>query len=181
MPDELRAATPERDILEPLGKGLRTGTGVDFHSLHQGAPLVLAGVAIAHTAGFRLKRSDGDPLSHAIVHALLAALVEGDIADWFDDQDGTTNARSIDYLGELQHRLLRPRGVIITQVQATILAEKPKLKPHFDLMRQNIATQLDIPISQVSIQGKTFEGKGVIGSEQGIGVSATIVLYAPAS
>ena len=83
---------------------LRIGMGVDFHSLYDGYPLILAGIVIPFDKGFHVRRSDGDPLSHALVDALLAALGEGDIADWFNDQDGVTDAHSINYLKE---RLLR--------------------------------------------------------------------------
>jgi len=82
------------------------GTGTDFHSLHKGYHLVLGGIAIPADKGFRVKRSDGDPVSHALVDALLLALGKGDITDWFDDQDDTFNARSIDYLGELYEKVL---------------------------------------------------------------------------
>ena len=102
------------------------GTGTDFHSLHKGYPLVLAGIAIPSDKGFRVKRSDGDPVSHALVDALLLALGKGDIADWFDDQDGIIDARSIDYLEELFKTVLDPDGVTIISIQVVILAEEPK-------------------------------------------------------
>ena len=159
-----------------LAEQLRIGTGIDFHSLHAGFPLTLAGVTIPFDKGFHVKRSDGDPVSHAIVDALLAALGEGDIADWFNDQDDVTNACSITYLGALHEKLLLQRNVIILNIQVIIMAEQPKLKPFFSEMRENIASQLGINMRQVSIQGKTFEGKGIIGQQQGIETHAIVAL-----
>ena len=163
-------------IRQILNEQLRIGEGVDFHSLYDGYPLTLAGVIVPHDRGFRVKRSDGDPISHALVDALLAALGEGDIADWFSDQDGITNARSIEYLGVLHKKLLLLRNISIVSVQVTILAEQPKLKSFFPLMRQEIATQLEIDRHRVSITGKTFEGKGIIGQQQGIETRALVML-----
>lgn len=163
-------------IHQALSEQLRIGTGIDFHSLHEGYPLVLAGVTIPHGKGFYVKRSDGDPVSHAIVDALLAATNQGDITDWFSDEDGATGVRSIDYLGELAGKLLEPQHITIISIQVVILAEQPRLKPFFPQMRAAIASQLDIEPRRVIIQGKTFEGKGVIGEEQGIEVLASITL-----
>lgn len=163
-------------VRQILSEQLRVGTGTDFHSLWEGYPLVLAGVTIPHDRGFHVKRSDGDPVSHAVVDALLAALNAGDIADWFNDQDGVRNARSLDYLGELRNKILVPRNVSVVQVQVTILAEQPKLKPFFSQMQRGIAGQLGINSQSVNIQGKTFEGKGVIGQQQGIETRAFVAL-----
>ncbi|HEY4035477.1 MAG TPA: 2-C-methyl-D-erythritol 2,4-cyclodiphosphate synthase [Ktedonobacteraceae bacterium] len=165
-----------KSINQLLSEHLRIGTGIDFHSLHEGYPLTLAGVRIPFEKGFHVKRSDGDPVSHALVDALLSALGEGDIADWFSDEDGITDAQSINYLGELYTKLLAPQNVIIINVQIVILAEKPKLKPFFSQMKEKIANQLKIDQKRISIQGKTFEGKGIIGQQQGIETQAIISL-----
>jgi 2-C-methyl-D-erythritol 2,4-cyclodiphosphate synthase len=162
-----------------LAEQFRIGTGIDFHSLHAGFSLTLAGVTIPFDKGFHVKRSDGDPVSHAIVDALLAALGEGDIADWFNDQDSVTNAHSIDYLGELREKLLIPRNVTILNIQVIIMAERPKLKPFFPKMQENIASQLEIDLHRVSIKGKTFEGKGIIGQQQGVETHAIVALLHP--
>jgi 2-C-methyl-D-erythritol 2,4-cyclodiphosphate synthase len=168
--------TEPRSIDQLLSERLRIGTGIDFHSLHEGYPLILAGVRVPFEKGFHVKRSDGDPISHALVDALLSALGEGDIADWFSDEDGVTNAQSINYLGELYTKLLTPRNVIIINMQIVILAEKPKLKPFFSQMKEKIASQLKINQDRISIQGKTFEGKGIIGQQQGIETQAIVTL-----
>lgn len=164
------------DIESILSERLRISIGVDFHSLYEGYPFVLAGVVIPYDKGFHVKRSDGDPVSHALVDALLSALNEGDIADWFSDQDGVTNARSIEYLTEMREKLLNPRNTTIINIQVIIMAEEPKLKPYFPLMRQEIANHLNIDQKRISIQGKTFEGKGMIGEQQGIAVQVLISL-----
>jgi 2-C-methyl-D-erythritol 2,4-cyclodiphosphate synthase len=163
-------------ITQVLSEQLRIGTGIDFHSLHENYPLTLGGVVIPSSKGFHVKRSDGDTVSHAIVDALLAALAKGDIADWFSDQDGVTNAASISYLGIIYEKLLTPHNVLIINLQVIVLAERPTLKPFFQQMKENIAEQLRIDIDRISIQGKTFEGKGIIGSQQGIETRASVAL-----
>src|SRR5450755_889949 len=130
----MEAEQINQSIHRALFEQLRYGSGIDFHSLNEGYPLVLAGVFIPSKQGFCVKRSDGDPVSHAIVDAILAAMGLGDIADWFNDEDGIEDARSINYLSELHYRLLVPRKITIVNVQAIILAEKPKLKPFFSQM-----------------------------------------------
>src|SRR5437763_6585191 len=120
---EMNQEQVKKLIHQTLSEKLCIGTGIDFHSLHEGYPLVLAGVTIPHNRGFHVKRSDGDPVSHALVDALLAALGQGDITDWFSDQDGITGARSIEYLGELHKQLLRPHFITLISVQVIILAE----------------------------------------------------------
>ncbi len=179
MADKIESKEINRLVHQALGQQLRLGTGTDFHSLHKGYPLVLAGVPIPSKKGFHVKRSDGDPVSHALVDALLLALDKGDITDWFDDQDEIINARSIDYLGELHSRILAPQDVVIISVQLVILAEEPKLKPFFAQMKREIATQLEMDPQRIGIQGKTFEGKGIIGRQQGIEVRATTILLVP--
>lgn len=163
-------------IQQTIREQLRIGTGTDFHSLYEGYPLVLAGIPIPFEKGFHVKRSDGDPVSHAIVDALLAALNRGDIGDWFSDEDNVTDARSIDYLEHLYRSLLEPANIHIISIQVTILAEQPRLKPFFIKMQEEIASRLHIEPQQVSIQGKTYEGKSVIGQQEGIEVRSLVTL-----
>ena len=179
MSSEIETAHINQLIHQILSNQLRLGTGTDFHSLHKGYPLVLAGIAIPSDKGFRVKRSDGDPVSHALVDALLLALGKGDIADWFDDQDGIIDARSIDYLEELFKTVLDPDGVSIISIQVVILAEEPRLKPFFAQMKNEIATRLRMDPQRIGIQGKTFEGKGIIGQKQGVEARASIILLLP--
>ncbi len=179
MNSEIETTQISELIHQTLTNQLRLGTGTDFHSLHKGYPLVLAGIAISSDKGFHVKRSDGDPVSHALVDALLLALGKGDIADWFDDQDGIMDARSIDYLGELYEKVLAPEGITIISIQVVILAEEPKLKPFFAQMKYEISTRLRMDPQRIGIQGKTFEGKGIIGRQQGIEARATIMLLEP--
>jgi 2-C-methyl-D-erythritol 2,4-cyclodiphosphate synthase len=176
MSSGMESARISELIHQALSDKLRLGTGTDFHSLHKGYPLVLAGIAVPSEKGFRVKRSDGDTVSHALVDALLLALGKGDIADWFDDQDDIINARSIDYLEELYKKVLVPEGITIINIQVVILAEEPRLKPFFAQMKNEIATRLRMDPQRIGIQGKTFEGKGIIGQKQGIEARATIML-----
>jgi 2-C-methyl-D-erythritol 2,4-cyclodiphosphate synthase len=176
MSNEVETTQISELIHQTLSDQLRLGTGADFHSLHKGYPLVLAGVSIPSDKGFHVKRSDGDPVSHALVDALLLALGKGDIADWFDDQDDIVNARSIDYLGELYEKVLASERITIISIQVVILAEEPRLKPFFAQMKNEIATRLRMDPQRIGIQGKTFEGKGIIGQQQGIEARATIML-----
>lgn len=166
-------------IHRKMGDMLRLGTSTDFHRLYEGCPLVLAGVQIPSKKGFHVKRSDGDPVSHAIVDALLLALDKGDITDWFNDQDGIANASSIDYLGELNKRLLAPLNIDIISVQVIILAEEPKLKPFFAQMKNEIAIRLGLDPQRIGIQAKTYDGVGIIGQQQGIEVRTTAMLLVP--
>ncbi len=179
MSNEMESAQISELIHQTLSNQLRLGTGTDFHSLYKGYPLVLAGIAIPSDKGFHVKRSDGDPVSHALVDALLLALGKGDITDWFDDQDDIINAHSIDYLEELYKKILSPEGITIISVQVVILAEEPRLKPFFSKMKSEIATQLNMDPQRIGIQGKTYEGKGIIGRQQGIEARATIILLVP--
>jgi len=179
MYNDLETAQVSQLIHQTLTNQLRLGTGTDFHSLHKGYSLVLAGIAIPSDKGFHVRRSDGDPVSHALVDALLLALDKGDITDWFDDKGDTFNARSIDYLGELYEKVLAPEGITIISIQVVILAEEPRLKPFFAQMKKEIATRLNMDTQRIGIQGKTFEGKGIIGRQQGIEARVTIMLLQP--
>jgi 2-C-methyl-D-erythritol 2,4-cyclodiphosphate synthase len=176
MNSEIETTQISQLVHQALTNQLRLGTGTDFHSLHKRSPLILGGIRIPSEKGFHVKRSDGDPVSHALVDALLLALDKGDITDWFDDQDDTFNARSIDYLGELYEKVLAPEGITIISIQVVILAEEPRLKPFFAQMKNEIATRLNMNPQRIGIQGKTFEGKGIIGRQQGIEARATIML-----
>ena len=174
MEDEKKQVS--RLIHQILGEQLRIGIGIDFHSLYEGYPLVLAGITIPHDKGFHVKRSDGDPVAHALVDALLGTLGAGDITDWFSDQDDVSNARSVEYLSELHKKLLAPRNITIINVQVIILAEQPRLKPFFPQMQGEIAKQLEVDPQRVCIRGKTFEGKGIVGQQQGIEAHALVTL-----
>ena len=142
---------------------LRIGLGYDVHRLHAGHPLVLGGVTIPHNAGF-VAYSDGDPLSHAVVDALLGVIAPGDdIADWFPDTDPQNeNIRSLHYIQRLRPAL-ETKHATIHNLDMVIEAEKPKLKPHYPVIRQNIADALNITLDQIGIKGKTSEGAGYLG------------------
>ena len=155
---------------------LRIGMGYDVHRLHPGHPLVLGGVTIPYAAGF-IAYSDGDPLSHAVVDAILGAISPGeDIADRFPDTDPRNEKiRSLDYLYRLQP-LLRTTQATIHNVDMVVEAEQPKLKPHFPAIRHNIAEALAIALDQVGIKGKTSEGAGYLGRGEAIAVRVIVLI-----
>ena len=147
---------------------LRIGLGYDVHRLHTGRQLVLGGVIIPYPQGFQAY-SDGDPVAHAIVDALLGTISPGeDIANRFPDTDPQNkNIRSLRYLERLRPVLVDAQANILN-MDMVIEAEKPKLKPYFLAMRQNIAEALDIHVDQVGMKGKTSEGAGYLGRGEAI-------------
>ncbi len=147
---------------------LRIGLGYDVHRLHAGRQLVLGGVIIPYPQGFQAY-SDGDPVAHAIVDALLGTISPGeDIANRFPDTDPQNkNIRSLRYLERLRPVLADAQANILN-MDMVIEAEKPKLKPYFLAMRQNIAEALDIRVDQVGMKGKTSEGAGYLGRGEAI-------------
>ncbi len=154
---------------------LRIGLGYDVHRLHDGLSLTLGGINIPYGAGFRAY-SDGDPVSHAVVDAILGIIDPGhDIADWFPDTDPQNkNIRSIQYLHRLRP-VLEDRHVILHNLDMVIEAERPKLKPHFLAMRQAIADALGLPVDCIGIKGKTSEGSGYLGRGEAIAVRVVVL------
>lgn len=155
---------------------LRIGLGYDVHRLHPGHPLVLGGVTIPYHAGF-VAYSDGDPIAHAVVDAVLGAIVPGeDIADRFPDTDPQNkNIRSLEYLRRLSP-LLSDNHATIHNLDMVVEAEKPKLKPHFPEIRKNIAQALGIHVDQIGVKGKTSEGAGYLGRGDAIAVRVVILI-----
>jgi len=145
-----------------LNGEFRTGIGYDKHRLIAGGPLVLGGIPIDFDKKLS-GHSDGDVLLHAVVDALLGAAALGDIGTHFPDTDPRwKNANSEIFL---RHALgLTRKKVSITFLDCIILAEKPKLAPHFDAIRAKLATLLDLTIDKISLKAKTEEGLGDIGS-----------------
>lgn len=155
---------------------LRIGLGYDVHRLHQGRELVLGGVTIPYSMGFQAY-SDGDPVAHAVVDALLGAISPAeDIADRFPDTDPRNkNIRSMKYVERLRPLLVATHTTILN-MDMVIEAEKPKLKAHYTLMRQNIANALEIRIDQVGIKGKTSEEAGYLGRGEAIAVRVVVLV-----
>lgn len=150
---------------------LRIGQGYDVHRLVHGRALILGGVEIPHETGL-LGHSDADVLLHAICDALLGAGALGDIGKHFPDSDPTY--KGISSLLLLQHcrKLLADNGMKVCNLDATVVAQRPKLAPYIPQMRQNIADCLQIPLSDVNIKATTEEKLGFTGREEGISTMA---------
>jgi 2-C-methyl-D-erythritol 2,4-cyclodiphosphate synthase len=159
---------------------LRIGQGYDIHRLVSGRPLILAGVTLNHPRGLGLDgHSDADVLAHALMDALLGALSLGDIGQHFPP--GDPRWKDADSLHLLQHvmGLVREQGWEILNVDAVVVAEQPKLRPHIAQMRENLAERLAIPGDRVGVKATTNEGLGPTGREEGIAAYAVALLQRP--
>lgn len=154
---------------------IRVGTGYDLHRLEPDRPLVLGGVTIPHDKGLA-GHSDADALCHAITDALLGAAALGDIGAHFPDTDPAyKDANSIDLLARVCETL-RGAGFEIGNVDATIVAQEPKLAPHVDAMRKQLASTLSVPVEAVSVKAKTNESVGPEGRGEAISVHAAALI-----
>jgi 2-C-methyl-D-erythritol 4-phosphate cytidylyltransferase/2-C-methyl-D-erythritol 2,4-cyclodiphosphate synthase len=157
--------------------GFRAGVGYDIHRLVQGRPLVLGGVTIPFDRGL-LGHSDADAVCHAITDAILGAAAAGDIGRHFpDDQAAWKDASSIDLLRRAA-AVVREHGLEVANVDASVIAERPKLGPYIDEMRRNLAAALTVDLTRVSVKGKSNDGVGELGRGEAIAVHATVLLYA---
>lgn len=146
---------------------MRIGQAVDIHQLVEGRPLVLGGVQIEHEKGL-LGHSDADVLVHAIAESILGALALGDLGKHFPDTDPKYKGiNSMLLLGHVT-QLMEAKGYRIGNVDATILAERPKMAPHIHQMKENIASCLHCSIEQVSIKATRGEKLGFVGNEEGM-------------
>lgn len=156
-------------------KTMRIGMGYDVHRLTEDRKLILGGVTIEHTLGL-LGHSDADVLVHAIMDALLGAAALGDIGKHFPDTDesyrGISSMKLLEKVGEM----LEENGYVIDNIDATIIAQKPKLRPYIGQMEENIASILRISQNQINIKATTEEGLGFTGQEEGIAAQAVCLL-----
>jgi len=153
---------------EPM---IKTGIGFDAHRLVAGRKLILGGVRFDYPLGLE-GHSDADVLCHAIADALLGAVADGDIGTHFPDSDPQwKDANSLDLLEQVRERLTARRAGIVN-VDAVVLAEQPRLAPHRDAMRANLARALKIGPDCVSVKATTVEGMGALGRKEGIAVMA---------
>lgn len=154
---------------------MRIGLGYDVHKLVQGRKLILGGVEIEYDRGL-LGHSDADVLVHAIMDALLGAAALGDIGKHFPDTDD--RYRGISSIALLEHvaALLRENGYKVGNIDSIIIAQKPKMAPHIEQMRENIAQALAIGTDQVSVKATTEEGLGFTGAGEGISSQAVCIL-----
>ncbi len=154
---------------------MRIGHGYEVHRLVEGRRLVLGGVEIAYEKGL-LGHSDADVLAHAVTDALLGAAAIGDIGKLFPDSEPAfENADSLVLLAEAV-RQVRAKGFDIINVDATVLAQAPKLRPHIDTMRQRLADACGITADQINVKATTEEGLGFTGNGEGIAVHAVCLL-----
>ncbi|MDO5485386.1 MAG: 2-C-methyl-D-erythritol 2,4-cyclodiphosphate synthase [Sarcina sp.] len=156
---------------------MRIGTGYDVHRLVEGRKLILGGVDIPYEKGL-LGHSDADVLVHAIMDALLGAAALGDIGLHFPDSDPAyKGADSLSLAGHVS-RILEDNGWIIENVDSTVIAQAPKLRPYIDQMRTNIARALRIDVTKVSVKATTEEHLGFTGRGEGISAQAAALLTA---
>ena len=157
---------------------MRIGMGYDVHRLTEGRKLIMGGVEIPYEKGL-LGHSDADVLVHAIMDALLGAAALGDIGKHFPDTDpayqGISSIKLLTHVAEL----LEENYFFIENVDATIIAQAPKMRPYIDAMRENIAKVLHIDISQVNVKATTEEGLGFTGMGEGISAQAICLLTSP--
>ena len=154
---------------------MRIGNGYDVHRLVQDRDLILGGVNIPYEFGL-LGHSDADVLAHAIMDALLGAAALGDIGLLFPDTDPEyEGADSMKLMSEVGQRL-SDEGYVIGNIDATVIAQKPKLRPYIDNMRENIAMALGILPSQISVKATTEEGLGFTGAGEGIAATAVCLI-----
>jgi 2-C-methyl-D-erythritol 4-phosphate cytidylyltransferase / 2-C-methyl-D-erythritol 2,4-cyclodiphosphate synthase len=153
----------------------RIGTGYDSHRFVQGRPLLLGGITIPYAAGLQ-GHSDADALCHAITDAVLGAAALGDIGRHFPDDDPRwKDADSVELLREAV-RLVRNAGFRVVNVDATVVAERPKLSPYVERIRARLAPALDVSEGAISVKGKTNEGMGETGRGEGIVVHAVALI-----
>ncbi|MGB2983681.1 MAG: 2-C-methyl-D-erythritol 2,4-cyclodiphosphate synthase [Candidatus Bipolaricaulia bacterium] len=153
----------------------RVGLGIDFHRFTADRPLILGGVSVPHEQGL-LGHSDADVLTHAICDALLGAAGLGDIGVHFPDSDEAyRGASSIGLLGEVMAKV-RDAGLRSVNVDATVIAEEPKLTPHFAEMREILSRALGIEAGLVGLKATTSEGMGAVGRGEGIAAFAVALI-----
>jgi len=154
---------------------LRIGHGYDVHRLVEGRPLILGGVAIPWEKGL-LGHSDADVLTHAVMDALSGAARLGDIGKLFPDTDPAyAGISSLKLLAEVS-RLLAERGYAVVNVDATLLAQRPKVAPHKQQMAENLASVLGVDVEQVNVKATTEEGLGFTGDGSGMAAHAVVLL-----
>jgi 2-C-methyl-D-erythritol 2,4-cyclodiphosphate synthase len=155
----------------------RTGIGYDSHRLVEGRPLILGGQAIPHTHGLA-GHSDADAVAHALTDAILGAAAAGDIGTHFPDTD--PRWKGADSLGLLRAAcaVVAERGLRVSQVDVTVILERPRLGPHIPAMRAALAAALGLTVDDVSVKAKTNEGMGFVGRGEGIATMAVATLEA---
>lgn len=154
---------------------IRIGQGYDVHRLVEDRPLILGGVTIPHSKGL-LGHSDADALLHAVTDALLGAAALGDIGKLFPDTAAEHKDADSRRLLREAYQAVQRAGWRVVNVDSTVIAQQPKLRPHIDAMRANIAADLELPLECVNIKGKTNEKLGYLGREEAVEAQAVVLL-----
>ena len=155
----------------------RIGNGYDIHRLKAGRSLIIGGIKLNHPSNLGLDgHSDADVLTHSIMDALLGALSLGDIGKYFPPSDEKwKNANSLELLSKVI-KLIRNKGWEVNNIDSVIVAERPKINPYVELMKENISNILDIEISLIGIKATTNEQLGPEGREEGISCHSVVLL-----
>ncbi|TDM39109.1 2-C-methyl-D-erythritol 2,4-cyclodiphosphate synthase [Macrococcoides goetzii] len=154
---------------------MRIGYGYDVHQLVEGRPLIIGGIELVHDKGL-LGHSDADVLLHAITDAILGAVSLGDIGKFFPDDDPKYKGADSKVLLKDAYQHVLELGYEIGNLDATIIAEKPKFRPHIDAMRESIANVLNTDIFNVNVKATTNEKMGYLGRQEGIQAQAVVLL-----
>ena len=154
---------------------MRIGLGYDVHKLVEGRPLIMGGVNIPHEKGL-LGHSDADVLIHAIMDGMLGALALGDIGKHFPDTDEEYKGADSMKLLKCVNDLINEKGYVVNNIDRIIIAQAPKMAPHIQSMRKNIADVLNTSIDNISVKATTEEGLGFTGTKQGISAQSICLL-----
>jgi len=154
---------------------MRIGYGYDVHQLVEGRPLIIGGIELEHDKGL-LGHSDADVLLHAITDAILGAVSLGDIGKFFPDDDPKYKGADSKILLKDAYQHVLELGYEIGNLDATIIAEKPKFRPHIDAMRESIANVLNTDIFNVNVKATTNEKMGYLGRQEGVQAQAVVLL-----
>ncbi|AEF55634.1 2-C-methyl-D-erythritol 2,4-cyclodiphosphate synthase [Marinomonas posidonica] len=154
----------------------RIGHGFDVHKFGEGDHVILGGVSIPYSQGL-IAHSDGDVVLHALTDALLGAAALGDIGKHFPDTDAAFSGADSRILLKRAFAEIKALGLLVGNLDVTILAQAPKMRPHIDAMRANIAEDLEVDVSQVNVKATTTEKLGFTGRKEGIAVEAVALLH----
>ena len=153
----------------------RVGSGYDFHPFQEGRPLLLGGVEIPFQAGLK-GHSDADALLHAVMDALLGAAGLSDIGSYFPDTEPEYSGISSLLLLEKVYRLIQEKHFAVGNLDVTVIAEAPRIGPHIEAIKSNLARALHLRPEDIAIKATTMEGKGPIGRGEGLAVQAVVLL-----
>ncbi len=154
---------------------MRVGLGYDVHKLVEGRKLIIGGVDVPHEKGL-LGHSDADVLIHAVMDSILGALALGDIGKHFPDTDKKYKGADSMKLLEFVYNLINEKGYSIGNIDCTIIAQSPKMAPHIQNMRENIAKVLNTSIENINVKATTEEGLGFTGAKEGIAAQSICLL-----